>query len=83
MLAGVSLRDAYDSAPAALTDETMFAAAAICEETAPIIGTMLRTLAVSFTTLLILVMPFRMGFSTVDPNATAFVAILAVTDQNE
>jgi hypothetical protein len=71
------------SKPAELTDETMFAAAEIWLDTAPITGTMLKTAAVSLTVFAMLVMPFRMGLSTFDPNATAFVAILAVTDQNE
>ena len=50
------------SATAAETEEIMFAAAPICELTAPITGTTLKTVAVSFRTFAILVMPFKNGF---------------------
>ena len=51
------------SAPAGLTDEIMLAAVSICEETAPITGTMLKTAAVSFTTFAMLVIPFNIGLT--------------------
>ena len=48
---------------AELTDEIMLAAVPICEETAPITGTMLKTAAVSFTTFAMLVILFNNGLT--------------------
>ena len=42
-----------------LTDEIMLAAVPICEETAPITATILKTAAVYFTTFAMLVIPLK------------------------
>ena len=51
------------STPAELTDEIILAAAPICEETAPITGTTIKTAAVSFTTFAMLVILFNNGLT--------------------
>lgn len=65
------------STPGDETDELIFAAAPICEETAPMTGTTAyaQYLAVSEMTLAVFVMPFKMGLMTLAPIPTAFVTI--------